>query len=699
MPAYKSIASPRDETRLRRAGFIQRQFERFQDYWEPDMKRLIRNSRMYWGINFGQWPSYAVEKLRNQGRRPPTFNISAWKVETLCGSFLSNPFDIKYMPMIGKLDSLALKLQDMYYSDKYNLGWETPEQLALRDCFIQVGYERMMISDRFSDFGNCAWESPNPLCIFLDPAWKTSDINDIKCYFEEEMLFAYEIAEKFPHTSSYLKQLKEREEVEGVDYGQNTTNIPNYRETEHKWGDRHRVLGFHFTKEEVEDWEYDIKNHCNFPDTGFKNGSEQDREAKQRYIQQVGLDPNFDITWTKRKRVIKFYEAIVPTIDSELFLAKGKDKVQTNNCNIYPLGLKFHSQYQGVIDRLYDIQLSINRGEMYVDDIQARSAKGAFALDRALTGGDSQKELEIEQGWNDPAARIWLDEGSTKDLPNGGIIELPGASARPDLVNQIGRRYDLADRLSLVPAAMDARTESNQETGILYRHKVEMGLVGQKWYAKLWETHKREKALAYARQSKITYAGIPREFAGAGNSNGFVINERVVDSYGNTFVLDDISILPMMKVVLVPSTSGINLRTELRSNYAETLQVLTDPQDRLLRLIMTGAILETQEIPDEQKEEIRKAVGLLKMEAGYQTSINVLMLRNKLIGLGQAAQEEGQQSAMGGSGQEQIPQQFSAGSPSQAEIGAGTPQQEGDNMLQGGNFIEKMQTQPQEAAV
>ena len=59
-------------------------------YWQTDLERIIRNARMYWHVNFGQWPQFVVDQLRDEGRRPPTFPVIPDKLETLVGSFLAN---------------------------------------------------------------------------------------------------------------------------------------------------------------------------------------------------------------------------------------------------------------------------------------------------------------------------------------------------------------------------------------------------------------------------------------------------------------------------------------------------------------------------------------------------------------------------------------------------------------------------------
>jgi hypothetical protein len=319
-----------------------------------------------------------------------------------------------------------------------------------------------------------------------------------------------------------------------------------------------------------------------------------------------------------------------------MFLASGIDRIQTNNCNIYPIGNNFYGQFRGVVDDLHDVQLDFNKGQMNIIDMQTRTAKGAFILDEALTGGSEQKKREIESQWNDPAARIWVEEGSTNELgAHGGMLEIRGVQPTPDMFNQTNKALDLADWLSAMPAAMDSRTESNTESGKLYQSKVQVGLIGQKYGMKIFERHKKEKALAYFLQAKITYSGYPRSFSKSGEKdNALEINVPAIDPIGRRVIINDISKIPEMKVILIPSTSGINIRTELRGQYTEALQVLNDPKDRLAKLILLNAIFDTQDMPEDKKTEINKAIQMLITEEAMAITMRLTQGKMQMQQLG-----------------------------------------------------------------
>jgi hypothetical protein len=331
----KSKATSFDVDTYRRVNWLRYQYDRYDRFWKADMERYVENARMFWGINFGQWPAAVVEALRNQGRNPPTFNFILDKAETFVGSIMGNTFDIRYAPMSGDYDAMALKLQDMYISDKVNMDWDMSEMEAVLDMSVAVGYERMYVSDKMHWLGNLAWERPNPRHILLDPGWKSVDPYKLRSYFRWEKLSAEEIFLNYESKSAHLKDLMQRELVEGIDHGENT-GISNYKTMEDKWGDRHLVIELNWIETKERYWEFDTKNNVPFPDCGYKLSSDADRSLKIMYIKQAGLQP-FDITYMKQKQVTKYVQACCPSIDAELLLVNGPDKIQTGSVNLFLL--------------------------------------------------------------------------------------------------------------------------------------------------------------------------------------------------------------------------------------------------------------------------------------------------------------------------------------------------------------------------
>jgi len=646
---YIKYAGIADEAASARVGWIKRQFDRYETYWGPPLERQIRNARMYWHVDFGQWPMQAVEKLRAQGRRPPTFPVVPDKIESLVGNFIANTFDIKLEPRSNEHTTLIYKMQDIIASQKSLMDWDTAKILCLLDSFIMVGYERMRVTDLKNPYGDIAFENLNPRHTYLDPGWKSNYNRDLKSYFVWDDLSIAEIIALYGKSGERIRELELRERQEGIDYGICMGAVPRWRSIDEKWSSKHRVYEFHHIQENTRFWEYDKKNGVWFPDNKFKPNSEEDKFSKLTYAQQMGLGPD-DICMLKQKKRTKFIEVICPDMDKELFLDKGKDIIQTDTVNLYPLGIRYYGQYQGITDRMYDLQVGINKGEMVIQDIQMRAAKGAFLLDRALTGGDPELERAIENAWNDPAARIWVDEFATERLPKGGIVQLPGVTPTPDMFQQPARYYDLCDRFSKVPAAQDARTESTTESGKLFKFKFEAGIIQQKFLMRFYEQHERDKIEGVIKQAKITFAGVPRQFTLPGSKETININQEAVDLLsGRKVVLDDISALPEISVILVPAKTSVSIRDDIKQTSGELMQRTQDP---LVQLVLQKQIALSSELAsdDGTKKEVEYAFDLSIQEQALTKMANILNAKANIAKLQAQLQAQAQQAAMAGGG-------------------------------------------------
>lgn len=672
----KNVRHPYDNQPARKIEWIVKQAGLYENYHAPNINRFLRNARMYWHLDFGQWPANVVEKLRQQGRRPPTFPVIPDKIETLIGSYLSNSYDIKMEADDGSLDQLTQKVMGMYMSDKNKMDWECSNILTLLDSMIGVGYERFYISDMVDDFGNIAMESLNPRYVLPSPAWKSEYTRDLDDYFTWSMMTATEIIDKYGKHGERLMELYRRERMEGIDYGYNFGAVPRYRDADEKWGSAHKVWEFNYV-EKIDRWyEYDKKNNNFFPNTGFKNGSNEDREVKMHYIEIMGLSPDDDICWRKQKEKVKKISACAPTLDAELMLKSGKDLIQTGGVNLYPLGIKYRGQYMGlIVDRLYDIQTGINKGEMNIQDIQMRTAKGAFFIDRGMFGDSSTIEDEVRKNWNDPAARLILDEGSTARYPNG-IQQVPSSPPTSDMFNNTDRYYDHADRFSKVSAAQDSRTESSKESGRLFQMKFEAGQLQQIYPKKFWERHIKEIAEGWIQQAKLTYSGVKRTFSDPETKSTFDVNTPGVNKLtGEKVIINDIATLPRMKVTLSPSQKGLNLRLSKREQMGQLMEtVQPDPTLGLLKIIFTAEALKTMEFSDELKMEVDYAAVLLKKREALRVELESQQMETQLMQMNSQKQQVQQQLGVPQEApqEEAIPENVSERVPDEEEIMDGT---------------------------
>lgn len=639
-----------DNDLVRRIMWITNKYEMYEKYWRDDLDRCARNARMYWPVNYGMWPEEAVAELIARWTRPMTVPIIPDKIETLVGSIIANGLDVKYEPITGDIDTLVEVFQDMYYADKNNYNWDMSEIPALLDAMIMVGYERMVIKENASwndPFGGIGWENIHPVHTLISPEWKSDDINDIRDYITFDLKSVEEIKRIYPNSSQQLDDLYEREQTDGIDYGVNYGAAPRWRTTEEKWGYRHKIIEYHYVETVSDKWEYNKKNFCWFPETGFKFNSPQDIESKKQYAikNNLGVD---DIVMLKRQHKIKYIQAICPELDQQLLLVDGRDIIQTNNCNIYPISAsRYKGQFQGIVDRLYDINIAVNKSETNILDQQSRAIRSVF-IDEAVVDGDPAKKLEFENTWSKSGGIMWGSEGITERVPNP-VITFPNMRPTSDDFANLNRMYDNSDRFSKVPAAQDARSESGQESGRLFRYKIEVGMVQQKYMMKHIEEHKKQKAVAFMRQSKITYNAIPRTFSTI-NAKKVSINTKYVDiATGRDVILNDISTLPEMKVLVYTSKSGLSARIDTRNEALEYVQALqADPNNRPITLEWLKKAMMTTEMQPEEKSQMEMMFDLMLNDATLGVALSISQKQAAIKQIAMQTQQMDQQAVMGG---------------------------------------------------
>jgi sorbitol-specific phosphotransferase system component IIBC len=151
---------------------------------------------------------------------------------------------------------------------------------------------------------------------------------------------------------------------------------------------------------------------------------------------------------------------------------------------------------------------------------------------------------------------------------------------------------------------------------------------------------------------------------------------------GNKIILDDISTLPEMSVVLIPSRTSISVKQNVKETSGELLQFTKDP---LVALVLEEQIALTSDISEEEKEEVKKAFSLAKLEAAMNKNMNIKnaqmqiqQIEQKIQAILQAKAGMGQAPQQPGEGEEQPEQQMSIGGPPNPEERAveGTPQEQ-----------------------
>jgi hypothetical protein len=652
-------------------AWLEHGFQQKRDYYERDRNRWIENGKIYWGVDYSQYPMQVVQQLLDEGRQAPTLNIMAQKMDGLRGSLLRNQFDMKYVPVEGDVDDWALKLQSMWYSDKDTMNWDWSYDVFLRDFLIQCGAEWMDVDTSLTPFGNITFKPDVAYNLFPDPGWKTpfhkdmKELDKIAFYTPLELKKLYpkkakEIDEYFLKMRYRQRQLNQRD---NFDYGHREIGPP-YQNIEFNWNSRRKVIERHYIVEEVRDWEYNVRDGEVFPETGYAPQSKEDIVAKKHYIEQRGLTPD-DIRFLPQNH--RRYHITTGCPELETILEDKDSMIQIGQIPCFMTGpAKFGSQFRGIGDMARDVQLNVNRYIMMMGEILNRSARGGMFINEDIVGGDLQRMRAIEREWNNPAARLWIKPVDPA-MVDKYIKEFPSAHIPNDLMSFHNLMNEYADKLTYQTPAAEGRVESSKESGKLYQSKFEAHIIARGTIDKMLEMHQYSKAEAYMRQAKISYSGVPRQFSTKDGKSKFWINRGTPQG-----MEWDVNEMGRQKVIIIPSQKGIDVRINQRGVFVELKMGTRDP---LMAAIYDDRIVDTVEMSDDQKDEAKQALALIKQEAAMAKALNIANMKSQLSQLGQQGAQQAEEGAEAGS-QPPVPPVTPEKGPSVEEGKKGTPLEE-----------------------
>lgn len=616
---------------------IESEFNRKYDYFRVDRDRFIEHAKLYWAVDYGQWPIEVVQRLMDENRQAPTFPMLTQKMDGLRASLLRNQFDIKYEPMEGSIDEMSLAAQNMWYSDKNSMHWDYSYNVFLRDFLVQWGCERMVIDKTLHPLGNISFKPESPILLFPDPNWRTDDDNDLNLLDKVGYFTGDELKHMFPEKERELEFVRLQNLYKHAYYGERESGPP-HQFVDAKWGNKQRVIERHEMIEEEREWEHDITSGIvPFPETGFKNGSKEDIEAKRHYMLVNEINPeNIKFIKTKHKR----YHVTTICHDYNIILEDKDSPIQIGRLPFFLTGpARYGSQFRGIPDLAKDTQLNLNKYMMMMEEILNKSARGGFFIDPAIVGGEEDRMEEVEMEWNNPAARIWTKDGALSVAREKYIQEFPSAHIPNDLVGFKRQMDEFFDKLTHQTPTAEGRQESAKESGKLFQSKFEATVIARGTIDRQLEQHQQNKAEAFVKQAKLTYSGVPREFNDR-HGGKFTLNEPRGDG-----IHLDISSLPRQKVIIMPSQKGVDVRINQRGLFAELKQTTQNP---LMHAIYDQQILNTLEMTDDQREEAMEALSLLRERAATQEKLLIAQGKMQLAQMGQSAMQGQPQLPEGG---------------------------------------------------
>lgn len=596
-PSYKTRMSSKFEQYV----LINSEYDRARMAQATQLDRMYRNHKLYFGINGGQWEDKELEQLRREQRHADTFNIIGPKIDTLSGSIASNGFDVDLKPIAGPRTSVIEAERDSYLADRELCDFTAQKNRVIRDGMIHSGEIKMIKSTKFSGagMGNICFVRCMPGFVIRDPHWITEDDADCQKAWEIFHLTAEDVARKFGVRNKIIQNSIEMERRMGGQYEDVGLHRDFTQSIQRAYkGHLHRVIEYHYLDYiETTRLQGQILGSTRwvvFPIT-------KDHGELEKFMIQHNVDPE-SMADRPYSDIIHRVATICPTLVPNDVLEDGISTIQPRRLPYFHLTAnRSNGEDKGVVDDIADIQTTINKREMKMTDLIGAATGGGKLIPRDLFKKPEELREFLARG-NDPKYVGTVDGDVLKDNP----IHYLNANQYPGtIINQIERMYDIVDRVSKVPAAMEAMSENANESGTLFNMKMEvaqLGLITINNAVKKWE---KDLAEAYLYQWQIDpdYNGIEREMSTSDGKHKVVLNEMVKKD-GEIWIRNRPQDIPRCTVVITESKNNPTKRLQDRAFYQELYEFARENNPNSIYVsYLFVKIMETSDMTERDKAE------------------------------------------------------------------------------------------------
>jgi len=580
-----------------------------------DLDRASEMWNLYSGIDDSQYPSIIKSKMLQEERNPFQGNFIRQKVDGLGGSIIKNFFDVSFEPVNGDQSDLTRYVKELMLIDKELLDWNQSYRELVIDGLIHLGVEEMYISFRYNPLGNIGFRRIMPGHILLDPHWLSNNAWDLKKAWKTAYLTPQEIKDTYKTKSEEIDLfIKMKEGIPtNFDNGDQSKGFPHFEHSE-SYTDKYRVIEYHHMEKEKRKVEVVVADGLVVP------------EGPDEFKREWAITNNVNLSdgvMTREEDIDCYYvTSICPTINRHLVLEDKKALIQIGRLPFFPWSCaRINGKNSGIPDLLKSVQRTFNYRQSMLDYMISASANGAHLVDPDLVDNDPYKMEQLAKNWNSSSFKMFTAPGR---LASGRhyIQDIPKNNIDYGLVNELNRMVDVADLISKQPAAMDARSEGSEETGILYARKQLQAEITQTILVKSLEQHYNEKGEGYILLAKQLYSGVYRDFYVLGGNKKIELNRPTITPSGEV-IDNDISTLPRMKVIISQSPEGVTTRTVDRAINTELLRVVGEfsPMNRALTV---KNVMSTLDNAKTERQKYEEAANLEYILAKENTELQIL---------------------------------------------------------------------------
>ncbi len=572
---------------------------------EADRKRSYWNWKNYFAVDGSQWPDLTKAKLNEQNRHAAQYNIIGPKIDALTGSLFQEQFDLDWKPIEGVRNSLTESVKTAYYSDKEVCEYDKNFEAVIKDAMVYMGVLKVQMSKRHNPLRNISMKRLEPGYVIFDPYWQSDDDFECTKAWEVFHLSAEEIVRKYNiHNQELMQEIKDHRQS-GINYESVSTD-PNALLMLSKKGHLHRVIEHHYIKEietkRLMGQRLDSERWIPFPIT-------DDRAKLEQYMIDNSIDPLTLMETPYVDRIHKI-KTIAPEVVQEKLCEKGVSKIQIRRLPYLQLTAnRAYGKNKGIVDDLVDIQQTINKRESKLTDLISTANGGGKLVNKALFDSPLKRQRFRERA-NDPSYVEFVDgDEMTKER---AIQYINSAQYPSEIINQLMRMWDIVDRVSKVPAALEAISENANESGVLFERKLQVARINTITLVNRVRDFRKRAAEAYYEQFQVAYNGPERPFKTKDDKMSTVLNQRVFnETDGKIYIRNRPDQIPRCHVVATESRSSPNRQIRDRAIYSELYNLSTQTNPEYASFFFE-LLLDTMDLDEVHKQRLKEVSALQK---------------------------------------------------------------------------------------
>jgi len=535
---------------------VSNEFDRHYQVKFNEIKRAEHNFRGYMGLDGGLWDDKDLEKLALEDRIAYIFNLARTKVDTLTGTLVAEKLELDWQPLDRANAQASNLIKDLYDIDKELWDYDYHFALSTRDGNIMCGELEITVDRTKNGLPHVRFVRIDPAYFIRDTDWLSDDEEDCESAFKVAFLTPMQLQRIFKAKGPMIEQAVDRIKRFGKtpEMGQN----PWEQVSREIKGDTYRTIIHYWIDHQTIQCLYGRKIG-EFTRVAFPQGL--DDEMQERFMWEQKIDPYTLREYTHEQKV-NMVTTICPSLVQDALLGNGRSEIQVGRLpQFHFTNMRVEGRDIGLVDGIKHINQIIQKDESKISDLIATAQGGPLVVNRdAITSpGDREK---IQKSANDPSLVLF---GDGDEMRKGEVFQrIKGATLGPEVGSRLQRMYEVVDRLSGVPTAMEAMSESSKESGILYDRKLQVARIGLTLQYKYNALMQNRMGEAYLNQIRTSYAGPTREFRSKNAKKTVRLNERIAKE-NSIYIKNSPLMLPRCAVYVTESAQSLNRQTALRS--------------------------------------------------------------------------------------------------------------------------------------